>query len=424
MQTNRPGDAVIGIEHVQVAIPQGGEEQARTFYADVLGLVELAKPPALAGRGGVWFACGAQQLHLGVDPAFTPQRKGHPALLVADLAATRARLSAAGTPIVEDELLPGYERIYTADPFGNRLELLRPTRPSPTREQEHASPFVANPRPAAPPLVREGVEREDTEAIKQRVRENFGRTAQAYVESAHHAHGSDLQTLLGWAAPKPTDHALDVSTGGGHTALALAPHVARITASDLTPRMLAAARRHLGAQGVTNADYVIADAEQLPFLDASFDLVTVRIAPHHYADARRAIGEMARVLVRGGRLVVIDNIASDDPQLDEYANRWERWRDPSHVRAYTLGEWSAFFESAGLRVERLEARHKTYAFAEWVERMQLPAAERAALEADMLGAPAAVRDFFALTARDGHVVSWSAEFMLALALKSGEPSGD
>src|SRR5690242_18595403 len=80
-------ETIVGIEHVQVAIPPGGEEQARAFYGGVLGLVEIAKPGALAGRGGVWFACGAQQLHLGVDPHFAPQRKGHPALLVTDVAA-------------------------------------------------------------------------------------------------------------------------------------------------------------------------------------------------------------------------------------------------------------------------------------------------------------------------------------------------
>lgn len=408
----RMSQTIEGIEHVQVAMPPGGEEQARAFYGDVLGLVEIAKPEALAARGGVWFACGPQQLHLGVDPQFTPQRKGHPALLVSDVAAVRARLAHVGAPVVDDELLPGYERIYTADPFGNRLELLRRVVTTPSNGD------VAPGRTGDDDMPDENTRTEATkQAIKQRVRENFGRTAEAYVASAHHAHGADLQLLLEWAAPRPNDRALDVSTGGGHTALALAPHVARVTASDLTPRMLAAARRHLTSQGVTNADFVIADAEQLPFLDDSFDLVTVRIAPHHYADARRAVREMARVLVSGGRLVVIDNIAPDEPQLDEYVNKWDRWRDPSHVREYSVREWRDFLMEAGLRVERVEVQRKAYAFAEWVERMQLPAAECATLEADMLGAPAAVRDYFAVVEQDGHVTRWSADFMLAVATK-------
>ena len=177
-----------------------------------------------------------------------------------------------------------------------------------------------------------GVESTDGEAVKARVRDQFGRTAQSYVSSQTHAHGSDLDRLLELAAPQPTDLALDVSTGGGHTALALAPHVGRVVASDLTPAMLAAARRFLTEQGITNVDYVIADAERLPFLDASFDLVTVRIAPHHYADVHAACRELARVLRPSGHLVLIDNVAPEDPELDAFMNDIERRRDPSHVR--------------------------------------------------------------------------------------------
>jgi len=412
-------NVVVGIDHVQVAMPPGGEERAREFYVGMLGLREIAKPEALAGRGGVWFACGAQQLHLGVDPDFRAQRKGHPALVVADLDETRRRLAAAGAPIVEDELLPGRERIYTVDPFGNRLELLRPVNDGETRLAHGTDGMgevdtVGGSRRA--PTVRHD-EKGEAAAIKERVREVFGRTAQAYVASQGHAKGSDLGTLVAWAAPRPTDRALDVSTGGGHTALALAPHVARVTASDLTPRMLEAARQFLTGQGVTNADFVVADAEQLPFLDASFELVTVRIAPHHYADAARAVREMARVLMPGGRLVVIDNIAPEDPLLDEYTNRWEKARDPSHVREYTVSEWRSFLAAAGLRVERMETERRPHPFVDWVERVRMSAAARAALEADMLAAPAQARKYFAVIERDGHVESWLTDYLIALAVK-------
>lgn len=413
---------IMGIDHVQVAIPRGGEVAGRAFYGDVLGLREIPKPATLAGRGGVWFACGAQQLHLGVDPDFTPQRKGHPALLVAALGPIRERLAAAGAPVVEDELLPGYERIYAFDPFGNRLELLRPLAAEegtpPAQEAVADEPGRAGVSPAPGGLAPRTEGETDLAAeVKHRVREQFGRTAEAYVASRSHAEGDDLAVLLDWAAPQSSDRALDVSTGGGHTALALAPHVAHVTVSDLTPRMLAAARRHLTGQGVANADYVIADAERLPFLDASFDLVSVRIAPHHYADAAQAVREMARVLVPGGRLVVIDNIAPEDPLLDRYVNDWEKRRDPSHVRAYTVGEWRGFFAGRGLRVERLQTGRKAHPFADWVERMQMPLAERAALESDMLGATPSVRDAFEIDERGGQVVSWSAEYLIALAVK-------
>jgi len=386
---------ILGIDHVQVAIPADGEARARAFYGEALGLREIAKPEGLAGRGGAWFACGAQGLHLGIDLHFAAQRKGHPALLVADLAAMRARLAAHGAPIAEDAPLPGFARCFTSDPFGNRLELLRRVAETPEGETEADA----------------------AGEIKGRVREMFGRTAEAYVASETHAKGADLALLLDWAAPKPTDRALDVSTGGGHTALALAPHVARVTASDLTPRMLAAARDFLTAQGVANAEYVVADAERLPFLGASFELVTVRIAPHHYADVRLATREMARVLVPGGRLVVIDNIAPADPELDAYVNKWDAWRDPSHVREHTAAEWRGFLTGAGLRVERLETRRKAHPFAAWVERSQMPPAERAALEADMLAAPRRVRDHFEVIERDGRVASWTTDYLIALATR-------
>jgi catechol 2,3-dioxygenase-like lactoylglutathione lyase family enzyme len=116
-----------GIDHVQLAMPAGREEDARAFYRDVLGLQERPKPPHLAARGGCWFGDGAVELHLGVEDGFRPARKAHPALLVDDLPALIRRLGDAGIDVVEDEPLPGYDRIYVADPFGNRLELLEPT---------------------------------------------------------------------------------------------------------------------------------------------------------------------------------------------------------------------------------------------------------------------------------------------------------
>ena len=117
---------VHGIDHVQLAMPKGGEDEARRFYGDVLGLPEQPKPPNLAARGGCWFGTGAIVLHLGVEEGFRPAKKAHPALLVEDLPALVRHLGAAGVEVVEDEPLPGYDRVYVADPFGNRIELLEP----------------------------------------------------------------------------------------------------------------------------------------------------------------------------------------------------------------------------------------------------------------------------------------------------------
>jgi catechol 2,3-dioxygenase-like lactoylglutathione lyase family enzyme len=113
-----------GIDHVQVAAPPGCEPAARAFYGELLGLREVAKPAQLAARGGVWFAIGRQELHVGVEEDFHPARKAHPALTCSDLDEVARRLQAAGSPVRWDGVLPGVRRFHTSDPFGNRLELV------------------------------------------------------------------------------------------------------------------------------------------------------------------------------------------------------------------------------------------------------------------------------------------------------------
>jgi catechol 2,3-dioxygenase-like lactoylglutathione lyase family enzyme len=114
---------VTGIDHVQVAAPAGCEAEARRFYAELLGLEELPKPPVLAARGGCWFRAGAQELHVGVDDPFAPARKAHPGLVVEGLDELAERLRAAGHEVSYDESIPGTKRFHVADPFGNRLEV-------------------------------------------------------------------------------------------------------------------------------------------------------------------------------------------------------------------------------------------------------------------------------------------------------------
>jgi catechol 2,3-dioxygenase-like lactoylglutathione lyase family enzyme len=116
---------VVGLDHVQIAMPAGREVEARSFYADCLGIPEVAKPANLVRRGGCWFERGSLKLHLGVEAEFRPARKAHPAFLVDDLAATVAALERAGRPVRTDEPLEGYERVFTEDPFGNRIELMQ-----------------------------------------------------------------------------------------------------------------------------------------------------------------------------------------------------------------------------------------------------------------------------------------------------------
>ena len=114
---------ILGIDHVQLAIPLGGEDAARAFYGDLLGLEELPKPEPLRARGGVWFRAGGQELHLGVEDPFAPARKAHPGLVVQGLDVLCARFRAAGVEYEDDGKIPGVERLFVHDSHGNRLEL-------------------------------------------------------------------------------------------------------------------------------------------------------------------------------------------------------------------------------------------------------------------------------------------------------------
>jgi catechol 2,3-dioxygenase-like lactoylglutathione lyase family enzyme len=125
----RPPDVrVVGLDHVQLAMPAGREDDARRFYSGLLGLPEIVKPPELAKRGGAWFENGSVKIHLGVDADFHPARKAHPGILIDGLRELVTRLRDAGHTVTDDQPLPGYDRVYVHDPFGNRLELLEPER--------------------------------------------------------------------------------------------------------------------------------------------------------------------------------------------------------------------------------------------------------------------------------------------------------
>ncbi len=117
---------VYGLHHVQIAMPEGGEARAVAFYQGLLGIPRVAKPSHLEARGGCWFESDTVRIHLGVEREFKPAKRAHPALLMEDLDTMGRRLVEAGLPVVDDEPLPGFERFYTSEPFGNRIELLTP----------------------------------------------------------------------------------------------------------------------------------------------------------------------------------------------------------------------------------------------------------------------------------------------------------
>ncbi len=248
---------------------------------------------------------------------------------------------------------------------------------------------------------------------KAQVQDYFARTAESYVSSFSHRTGDDLKRLIDLGEWNPQQQALDIATGGGHTALAVAPHVARVVVTDLTPRMLEKAREFLLAQGVTNAGFQAADAEQLPFAGASFDRITCRLAAHHFPNVAQSVKEVARVLKRGGLYLLIDCMAPDDQELDTFDNTVEKWRDPSHGRSCTPEEWRAFFMQAGLLVEHIEFFRKIYEYDDWTTRSRMPADEKARLARFILESSPRIQSYFEVVQRaDGQLDNFTTEVIL------------
>jgi SAM-dependent methyltransferase len=246
------------------------------------------------------------------------------------------------------------------------------------------------------------------------IQRQFGAAAAGYATSPVHAGGPSLEAIVERAALTGRERALDVGCGAGHTALALARNAAEVVALDLTEEMLATAAGLARERGLANVWFKRGRAEALPFGDGSFDVVTSRLCAHHYADPAAATREAARVLRPGGKYLLVDTYASEDPVEDTYLNAIEVLRDPSHVRNYRLSEWEAMFRAAGFAVELGPRWPIRLDFASWLERIGTSPTLAVGLRALMDAAPSEVRAALAI---DPATRDWSIPTALVIGTR-------
>jgi SAM-dependent methyltransferase len=262
------------------------------------------------------------------------------------------------------------------------------------------------------------------------VEKPFGAAAADYAVSAVHARGESLARLVDLVAPERRWRVLDVATGAGHTALAFAPHVAKVTASDITEAMLAEARKLAKARGLGNVKTVPAKAEDLPFPDMSFDLVTCHLAAHHFSDVAAFAAEAYRVLMPNGLFALVDNISPDQeifPALSaedgkawtRAYNAFEKLRDPSHGHCLSLSAWRHVLGMAGFDIVAAEHMDQDLEFGPWVTRMRCDEATVSRLRALLHEQP--LRDL--LKPRDTETgTMFTLQEGIIVARKSADPS--
>jgi SAM-dependent methyltransferase len=236
----------------------------------------------------------------------------------------------------------------------------------------------------------------ETRTHEALVGRQFGTRATAYLQSAVHAQGADLQALAALVDDKRAARVLDLGCGAGHVSFAVAPRAAQVVAYDLSPDMLDVVARAAAERGLHNITTRQGVAERLPFADASFDCVLSRYSAHHWHDFEAGLREAARVLKPGGIAGFVDAVSPGAPLLDTYLQAVELLRDSSHVRDYSRAEWDAAMVRAGLRPCAVRSHRVRLEFAVWVERMRTPQVQVDAIRALQAAMSETVTRYFAI----------------------------
>lgn len=232
----------------------------------------------------------------------------------------------------------------------------------------------------------------------------FGQRARNYVDSVAHAFGEDLDRIKRIVQADRFGNALDLGCGGGHVTYAMAPHVGRVAACDLSPEMLEAVQQQTQERGIANVDLHEARAESLPFADASFDLVVSRYSVHHWGDWEAGLREAWRVTRPGGKLIFADVMGVEAATLDTHLQTIELLRDRSHVRDRTMSEWMSALGRASIQPTAVHVGRLSMEFDSWVARMETPQVAQNAIRWLQQGASTATKRTFEIRENGDFVV--------------------
>ncbi len=217
-------------------------------------------------------------------------------------------------------------------------------------------------------------------------KEFFSKNADAYANSQSHKKGEDLQQLVEAVNPVSSDVAIDLASGTGFTAMALAPYVSRVVAYDGTEEMLQKAKELAQESHIDNLEYIVGDVADLPYGDNSFDIATCRRAAHHFTDKKKFLSEAFRVLKKGGRLGIVD-MSVPEKDDDNVFNHIEIIRDHSHIAAEKLNTWKNLIEQAGFKVTNVITSSEVYSVERWLSPVKMNSPEGKEVQEYLKGTP-------------------------------------
>jgi ubiquinone/menaquinone biosynthesis C-methylase UbiE len=248
------------------------------------------------------------------------------------------------------------------------------------------------------------------------VKRFFAEHARDYSRSQSHAQGADLDALIRALKPKKFEVALDVATGTGFTAVALAGLVGHVTGIDVTDEMLAQAGRLARERGRTNVRFELGDALKIGYPDSSFDIVTTRRATHHFEDVPKFLREARRILRTGGRVGIVD--MSPPEGAEAFSNKIEMLRDKSHVEAFTQAAWKLMVSNADLRIQSSEVLGESVTFERWLYPVERGGREEEAIRRAWGSAPANVKLLLAANFEKGAIRGWTKSRIILVASKT------